>query len=189
MPFFIKQLLALSIIVSLLSGCVVVPTFTDERTPVSCEIFTKSVDLEFIGSKHGRGTELAKGCNGGNDLCALVMIVGGGVFLSSVVISSSIYIVGNTAYYLEKAARCDDEELIEQQVTDFSKEMETIGAKKVEQDNIETIISEDTTFEEPKIKVLKFKGLDSTNKETEIKVSDFKYIELDDPDTEESAVH
>jgi len=176
MPLFIKQLLALFIIVSLLSGCVVVPTFTDERTPANCEIFSKSVDLEFMDSKHGRGVELAKGCNGGNDLCALVMIVSGGVFLSSAVISSSIYIVGNTAYYLEKAARCDDEEVIEQQVTDFSKEMETIGATKVEQNNIEMIISEESLYEEPKIKVLKFKKRDDTNKETEMNISDFQYI-------------
>jgi len=176
MPLFIKQLLALFIIVSLLSGCVVVPTFTDERTPANCEIYSKSVDLEFIDSKHGRGVELAKGCNGGNDLCALVMLVSGGVFLSSVVISSSIYIVGNTAYYLEKAARCDDEEVIEQQVTDFSKTMETIGATKVEQNNIETIVSEESLYEEPKIKVLKFKKRDATNKETEMNISDFQYI-------------
>jgi len=157
MSIFLKKLIVLMLTMSMLSSCAVVPTFTDKNIPQQCDIFTKEVELDIVSGF----LEPTDSCS--DEGCVTGLIVMGGFFASSAIISSSIYLIGNTVHYLEKSARCDDK-LIKQQVTNFSKEMETNGAKKVEQDNIETIISDDPMFKEPKIKVLKFKELDSTSR-------------------------
>ena len=140
MSFVLKPFIVSSLVVTILSGCAVVPTFSNKNTPPSCQLLTKSIDLKFIGPKSLQGTEPLKICGHSKssaDTCALVMIVVGGMLLSSAIISSSIYVVGNTAYYLEKAVRCnkngsDRDKVNNQEKAKFVNEMTALGAKEIE---------------------------------------------------------
>ena len=157
MSFLFKKLTASAVVISMLSSCaVVVPTLNETNTFERCGVFTKKIELDIVSQKIS-----PLHCH--DEMCAAFLVVSASVFATSAIISSSIYLVGNTDHYLEKEARCNDRSIIDKKVVEFSEQMEEIGAEKVDEGKIK-IIEEDT----------------SLNGEPTLKVSDFKYIELDD---------
>lgn len=149
------------VVISMLSSCaVVVPTFNEANIPEKCDLFTKNIELDIISTKINL-------VNCGNKMCGVLLFVSAGVFDTSAIISSSIYLMGNTVHYLEKEARCNDQTIIDEQIVEFSNKMEAIGAEKIDEDKIQVFEVDTSLNEEPKIKA-----------------SEFKYIELDDPSIE-----
>jgi len=144
MVFSLKQGFSTLLLFSLLSGCAVVPKFSDKEVPVNCQVFTKSVELDFISGDGDLGSVHCEG-----NACGAVLLLAAGVFVASAVVSSSIYVVGNTAHWLEKTGRCDDEELVSSEVTEFSDTVTAIGGEKVEseQDLNEIIKQQESDIE------------------------------------------
>jgi hypothetical protein len=84
-------------IAAALSSCVVVPQ-TRDVYDAECQITSKEIVLEVavLGRFHG--------CSGQG--CAAMMATLGIVTAASVVISSSVAVVGNVLYWAEKQGRC-----------------------------------------------------------------------------------
>ena len=85
------------LVIFILSGCFYVPKVA-ERQDSTCELITKSLTLENIGT----ADNYPSGCK---DKCVLFAI---GVTASSVIVSGSVVVAGNTIYWLEKKGRCED---------------------------------------------------------------------------------
>lgn len=82
-----------------LAGCVFVPqTVTEYDT--ACQLRVKRMELKAMP----RGFMRAGGCQG--EACAAVLVTAGLVTVGSMVISGSIVVVGNAAYWIEKQGRC-----------------------------------------------------------------------------------
>jgi hypothetical protein len=103
--------LAAALGLALLAGCVFVPQTVAEYDP-ECQLRVKRMELKAMP----RGFMRAGGCSG--EACAAVLVTAGVVTVGSMVISGSIVVVGNAAYWIEEQARClrgqtgeaDDEE-------------------------------------------------------------------------------
>ena len=113
MSFLFKKLTASAVVISMLSSCaVVVPTLSETNTFERCDVFTKKVELDIVSSK-------ISPLHCSDKMCVAFLVVSAGVFATSAIISSSIYLVGNTVYYLEKEARCNDRSIIDKKVVEF----------------------------------------------------------------------
>lgn len=84
-------------LLSLFSACVVVPQ-TREVYDADCRILTRQVTLET--AVIGR----FQGCT--NDGCTAMLVAAGAVTAASAVVSGSIALVGNVAYWFERQGKC-----------------------------------------------------------------------------------
>lgn len=82
----------------LLQGCVYVPRTTEVYDP-DCRISSKHMDLEPVQ------VAAFAGCS--NDGCAVLIVAAGATAAASAIISGSIVVAGNIAYWLEKQGRCE----------------------------------------------------------------------------------
>ena len=174
MLLFLKQFIVSSLIITLLSSCAVVPTISDEsEEPILCDLFSRSVELKRVGIS---AEEMLDTCVDGT--CLGLGFFGGISLLSSAVISSSIYFVGNTVHYLEKSVRCDDESILKGKVTKFSEKMKAVGGKKIKLEKLNELQTQKLIAKQQKITTLKL-----ANEEIAAKLEKIK-AELDEFDTE-----
>lgn len=80
-----------------LQGCVMVPRTTETYDP-NCRLLSRRMDLQPL--QLGAFQRCA-----GNE-CAAMLVAFGAVAAASVVVSGSIAVVGNVAYWLEERGRC-----------------------------------------------------------------------------------
>lgn len=109
----------------LLTGCAVIPKYAKQTSPESCDLYTKELELEVLN--HSDTVGLAH-CSGSS--CGAALAVSAGVFVSSVVVSGSIYLVGNTLHWLEKESRCSDEDVI-QETEHYDEILQAVGGEKI----------------------------------------------------------
>jgi hypothetical protein len=81
----------------LLQACIVVPQ-TREYYDTGCQMMSKEIVLE--AAVIGR----FQGCAG--EACAVMLATMGAVTAASAVVSGSIALVGNVAYWVERQGRC-----------------------------------------------------------------------------------
>lgn len=82
---------------TMLAACVMVPTakpYYDQ----DCHVASKQFELEPVMLDHMHH------CHG--DECAAFLVLSGAVAAASVVISGSIMVLGNVAYWMERQERC-----------------------------------------------------------------------------------
>jgi hypothetical protein len=89
-------LLALALVPAM-QGCIVVPQ-TREFYDADCRTMSKEIVLET--AVVGR----FQGCAG--DACAAMLLAAGAITAASAVVSGSIAMVGNVAYWIERQGRC-----------------------------------------------------------------------------------
>jgi hypothetical protein len=82
----------------LLSGCVIVPVVRDDGYDPDCQLYTRHMELQPVQ------LGLVNGCNGSG--CEAVVLVNLGVTAASAIISGSIVVVGNVAYWAERRVNC-----------------------------------------------------------------------------------
>jgi len=82
---------------ALLAGCVLVP-YTVERYDPGCHVATRTMELQPV--------QIASIQHCVNEGCAVLLAAAGATAAASAVISGSIVLVGNVAYWLEKQGRC-----------------------------------------------------------------------------------
>ena len=156
MLLFLKQFIASSLIVIMLSGCVVVPTFSDgAEEPVLCDVFSRSIKLKYARMNNA---QISMAILVGAGLLPYSGLLGAASFLSSTVISSSIYVVGNTAHYLEKSVRCDDESILQDRITKFSEKMVAAGGKKIELEALKKVQTQKEIDQQQKIMTLELEN-------------------------------
>jgi hypothetical protein len=80
-----------------LNACVVVPVM-DRRAEVPCDMATRQITLDV------QQIAALGGCRG--DECLAQLVVGGFVFATSLVVSGSVAIIGNTMHWIERARKC-----------------------------------------------------------------------------------
>jgi hypothetical protein len=82
---------------ALLAGCVMVPVTVAAYDP-ACGMVARQMTLQPV--------QLAaiQGCS--NQGCAVLIVAAGATAAASLVVSGSIAIVGNVAYWLERQGRC-----------------------------------------------------------------------------------
>jgi hypothetical protein len=85
-------------LIALLSGCVVLPR-TVEVADRDCQIMARHMVLE--------ATQVAAigGC--ANQGCVALVVGASVVTAATAIVSGTIYVVGNMAYWLERQARCE----------------------------------------------------------------------------------
>lgn len=88
---------ALPAVAALLAGCVVVPQTTYGYDP-ECHMVARHMELQAVQ------VAALGGCS--NEGCAVLLAAAGITAAASAVVSGSIVIVGNVAYWLEKQGRC-----------------------------------------------------------------------------------
>jgi chaperone required for assembly of F1-ATPase len=86
-----------SALMLVLQGCIVVPQ-TREVYDADCRTMTKEIVLET--AVVGR----FQGCAG--DACVAMLVATGAITAASAVVSGSIALVGNVAYWIERQGRC-----------------------------------------------------------------------------------
>lgn len=86
---------------ALLSACVFVPVTTEVYDP-DCQIVTRQMELRPV-----QVSALGQ-CHGADD-CGGMLVLFGATAAASAVVSGSIVIVGNVAYWFEKQGRCTRE--------------------------------------------------------------------------------
>ena len=89
--------MAAAVLVCGLQGCIVVPQ-TREVYDFNCKVLTKEVVLET--AVIGR----FQGCAG--EGCVALLVATGAVTAATAVVSGSIALVGNVAYWIERQGRC-----------------------------------------------------------------------------------
>jgi hypothetical protein len=82
---------------ALASGCVIVPVTTEEYDP-DCRVVTHHMQLQAV--------QVAEINHCSNQSCGAVVIAGLGVTAASAIISGSIVVFGNMAYWAERRAGC-----------------------------------------------------------------------------------
>lgn len=80
-----------------LQACVIVPR-TTEVYDANCRVMSKQMDLEPVQ------IAAIRGCS--NSGCTAALVAAGATAAVSAIISGSIVIVGNVAYWFEKQGRC-----------------------------------------------------------------------------------
>lgn len=93
--------LIISILLSLLMGCVYVPE-TAHSYDEDCNVMRKKKVLAL--------EEAIPMANCSNEACALLMVSYGLVTAASFVVSGSIVVISNTVYWLEKPSDCEPKE-------------------------------------------------------------------------------
>jgi hypothetical protein len=91
-----RGVLPLSVALAL-SGCVYVPR-VNERYDPDCQITSRQYELQPV--------VMARLDHCRNEECAAALVFAGAVAATSAVVSGSIVVVGNVAYWLEKQGRC-----------------------------------------------------------------------------------
>src|SRR5471032_59432 len=81
----------------LASGCVIVPVTTAEYDP-DCQVVTHHMQLQAV--------QVAEINHCSNQGCGVVVIAGLGVTAASAIVSGSIVVIGNIAYWAERRAGC-----------------------------------------------------------------------------------
>jgi hypothetical protein len=84
-------------VISILSGCIYVPT-TVRRYDPSCRIVQRQMVLEQV--------QIATLQDCGNQQCMSLLIAASFVSAASVVVSGTIALSGNVVYWLEERAQC-----------------------------------------------------------------------------------
>ncbi len=82
---------------ALASGCVIVPVTTEEYDP-DCQVVTHHMQLQAV--------QVAEINHCSNQSCGAVVIAGLGVTAASAIVSGSIVVIGNMAYWAERRASC-----------------------------------------------------------------------------------
>jgi hypothetical protein len=100
MPQFTFAALSAGTLAALLQACVYVPR-TTEVYDSDCRIASKQMVLEPVQ------IAAIAGCS--NDGCVALLLAAGATAVASAVISGSIVVVGNVAYWFEKQGRCKKE--------------------------------------------------------------------------------
>ena len=90
--------LALMSAALLLSGCVMVPVVREDGYVPACQVWTRHMALQPVQ------LGMINGCNGPG--CQAMILVNLGVTAASAVISGSIVVVGNMAYWAERRVNC-----------------------------------------------------------------------------------
>ena len=85
-------------LVALLPACVVLPR-TIEVADRDCQMIARHMVLEAVQ------VAAIGGC--ANQGCVALIVVASAVTAATAVVSGTIYVVGNTAYWLERQARCE----------------------------------------------------------------------------------
>ena len=88
----------------LASGCVIVPRTREGYDP-DCQFVTHSMEVEAVQVAEFR-TCGVQGHFTGNDLCVAAWVASLGVTAASAVVSGSIVVVGNVAYWAERRINC-----------------------------------------------------------------------------------
>jgi hypothetical protein len=91
------SLLWATTLLSWLTGCVYLPRTTEVYDP-DCRIMSRHLDLQPVQ------VAAIGGCR--NNECAVLLVAAGATAAASAVVSGSIVIVGNVAYWFEKQGRC-----------------------------------------------------------------------------------
>ncbi|MBC7662518.1 MAG: hypothetical protein H7276_01780 [Caulobacter sp.] len=94
----LRTLLALVSAGLLLGGCVVVPVVREDGYDPGCQVWTRHMELQAVQ------LGMINGCNGPG--CQAMVLVNLGVTAASAVISGSIVVVGNMAYWAERRVNC-----------------------------------------------------------------------------------
>ena len=81
----------------LASGCVVVPVTTSDYDP-DCQVVRHHMELQAV--------QLAEINHCSNQGCGVVVIAALGVTAASAIVSGSIVVIGNIAYWAERRAGC-----------------------------------------------------------------------------------
>lgn len=81
-----------------LQACVMVPRTTETYDP-DCRLVSKRMDLQPL--------QLGAFQRCGGSECSAMLVAFGAVAAASVVVSGSIVVVGNVAYWLEERGRCN----------------------------------------------------------------------------------
>ena len=82
---------------ALASGCVIVPVTTAEYDP-DCQVVTHHMQLQAV--------QVAEINHCSNQSCGVVVIAALGVTAASAIVSGSIVVLGNIAYWAERRAGC-----------------------------------------------------------------------------------
>ena len=88
---------AIAFACTVLSGCVIVPV-TVEDYDAECRTVTHHMELQAV--------QLGAIASCNNQTCAAMVIAAAGVTAASAIISGSIVVVGNAAYWAEHRAGC-----------------------------------------------------------------------------------
>jgi hypothetical protein len=98
MRIMVPRSLPLAVVAGLLAaGCVIVPVRT-EGYDAGCRVVTHHVELQAV-----QVAEIRQCANQG---CAAVVLAGLGVTAVSGIVSGSIALIGNMAYWAERRANC-----------------------------------------------------------------------------------
>jgi hypothetical protein len=92
----LKRLMTLSL-AAVLSGCIYVPVTTQVYDP-DCRVIAKHLELQPVQ------VAAFASCRGGE--CSAQLVFLGATAAVSAVVSGSIVVVGNVAYWFEKQGRC-----------------------------------------------------------------------------------
>jgi hypothetical protein len=85
-------------------GCVIVPRTREGYDP-DCQFVTHSMELEAVQVSEFRACG-PQGHYGANDLCVAAWVASFGVTAASAVVSGSIVVIGNVAYWAERRLNC-----------------------------------------------------------------------------------
>jgi hypothetical protein len=101
----LRTLFPIAVAGVLASGCVIVPRTREGYDP-DCQFVTHSMELEAVQVSEFRACGGAQGHYSGNDLCVAAWLASLGVTAASAVVSGSIVVVGNVAYWAERRISC-----------------------------------------------------------------------------------
>ena len=93
----VRAILGAALISILLQACVYLPSTTEVYDPV-CEIVAKHMTLQEVQ------LDAMVGCQ--NQSCVAIILAAAATTAASVIVSGSIVIVGNIAYWLERQSAC-----------------------------------------------------------------------------------
>ena len=80
-----------------MSGCVIVPVTTADYDP-GCQLVTHHMTLQTV--------QVAELCHCSGQGCEVVLFAAFGVTAASAIVSGSIAVIGNMAYWAERRAGC-----------------------------------------------------------------------------------
>jgi hypothetical protein len=88
------------ILLTILTSCVFIPAVSGEQS--NCVLHTKKLELK------GNGAEGAEGLMCGHEACLVLLAAASAVTLSTLIVSGSIVLVGNTFHWIEKEGTCNE---------------------------------------------------------------------------------
>ena len=115
------------IVLIFLSSCVVVPKGINNSKDIECDLQSKELTLDVIGPDSGLDL-------GSSSLAGAIYVTSAGVFVISAVVSSSVVMVGNTIYWLERYGKCD-ENYIQDQIENHNTPLLEKNGQQIELEN------------------------------------------------------